>query len=112
MTRASQMSETTQVSASAASDKVGNVDFNCLSVGDREGLQRQMMSLRNCATEYMIAIPDKMMHSDVASILSQSLCFVLLKRSHFNSIEVDEEDVVQSFLSRLDHVTPRIQYHG
>lgn len=40
MTRASQMSETTQISASAASDKVGNVDFNCLSVGDREGLQR------------------------------------------------------------------------
>lgn len=71
-----------------------------------------MMSLRNYATEYNIAIPDKTMHSDVASILSQSLCLLSLKRSHFNSIEVDEEDVVQSFLSRLDHVTSWIRYHG
>ena len=67
------------------------------------------MSLRNYATEYNIAIPDNTMHSDVASILSQSLRSISLNSSHFNSIDVDEEDVVQSFLSRLDHVVQLLE---
>ncbi|KAK8795365.1 hypothetical protein WA588_004210, partial [Blastocystis sp. NMH] len=60
-----------------------------------------MSSLRNYAEEYSLVIPEDASHSDVANIVFR----------HFNTIDVDETQVLSDFAAKLEKIRKRNK-HG
>ncbi len=67
-----------------------------------------MSSLRNYAEEYSLVIPEDASHSDVANIVFRLSCYGFLIHRHFNTIDVDETQVLSDFAAKLEKVLHRL----